>query len=175
MGMAMVNGFSQDDGRKVIVLRGISGAGKSTLAKKLASQASSKGPTLIVSADQYFTYLDGSYQFDAKELPEAHGACLRRYCEALVLGRVDGRQDIDNALVIVDNTSTTVAEAAPYMALAAAYGWEALLVTFDVAPLIAAPRNIHGVEFAGVEAQYLRLTAETKRLPPFWLHTTVKP
>ena len=157
-------------GRLVVVLRGVSGSGKSTLADTLEREALLTAPTdgrevLTVSADDYFTDKDGGYHFDPSKLGDAHGLCLRRFTNFLLLQTAHGAPE---ALVVVDNTHTTVAEAAPYMALAAAYGFEALLVTLDFDPRKAAARNVHGVSTEGVDAQYQRLTAETRRLPPFW-------
>jgi predicted kinase len=155
-------------GRHVVVLRGISGSGKSTLAQELVQ----KTPASIawVSADQYFTDEDGGYHFDPAKLGEAHGDCLRQFVRNL---QVDATYGVKNSLVIVDNTNTTVAEAAPYMALAAAYGFNALLVTLDADPRKAALRNVHGVSPETTDAQYVRLTAETPRLPPFWETATL--
>lgn len=150
--------------RTVVVLRGVSGAGKSTLAKRLVAQAT--GAACIVSADDFFME-DGRYTFDPALLGEAHADCLRRFVEAVVFGR------IEKGLVVVDNTNTTVAEAAPYMALAAAYGWHPILVTFDVPPIRAQSRNVHGVGPSTVMAQASRMALDAGSIPAFWPHLTL--
>jgi predicted ABC-type ATPase len=155
-------------GRHVVVLRGISGSGKSTLAQELVQ----KTPASIawVSADQYFTDEDGGYHFDPAKLGEAHGYCLRQFVANLQL---DSDYGVKNSLVIVDNTNTTVAEAAPYMALAAAYGFDALLVTLDVPVAEAIGRGIHFVPATTVEAQFWRIREAVPSLPPFWETATL--
>jgi len=154
-------------GRHVVVLRGISGAGKSTLARRLFDSVGGGEDTFhaaIVSADQYFTDDGGTYRFDPSLLGEAHGSCLRAFVTLLdSLG-----DEHDNALIIVDNTNTSLVEAAPYMALAAAYGAEALLVTLDVPIFDAYQRNVHGVSANSIDAQFWRLHADAKSIPPFW-------
>jgi predicted kinase len=73
-------------------------------------------------------------------------------------------------LIVVDNTNTTVAEMAPYMAVAAAYGHDTKVVTIDCDPEVAAARNVHGVPVQTVKAQHDRIVKETKNMPPWWSH-----
>lgn len=147
-------------GRWVAVLRGVSGSGKSTLATFLTQHA--LGETAIFSADHYFTAPDGSYAFDPDKLPDAHAACLRAFAERLPEGLPS------NQLLVVDNTNTTIAEAAPYMALAAAYGWSAVLVDLEASWRLAAARNTHEVPLRTVEAQHARLVLNEGHVPPYW-------
>lgn len=143
---------------KATILRGIPGSGKSTYVKAIGPSAS------VVSADHYFEK-SGTYQFNPAKLPEAHGECLRKFVEAL---------QAKASHVVVDNTNTSVAEVAPYAALALAYGAELEIVTFQVDPVVAAARNVHGVPATGVEAMAKRLNDETSRLPPWWPQRTVE-
>lgn len=144
----------------VLVLQGVSGSGKSTYAKWREKQRHEAAEfCTIVSADEFFMK-DGVYQFDATKLPQAHAQCLRRFVE--IVSRSTDRE----TLLIVDNTNTSVAEIAPYMALAAAYGHEAVILRFDVDPRKAAARNTHGVPAPGVDAQYTRMVRQ--ELPPWW-------
>jgi predicted kinase len=152
-------------GKLVVVLRGISGAGKSTLASEI--DKASQLPVTVVSADHFFYGYDGKYNFDPSLLGAAHGDCLRHFVEAL--------QTDESGIIVVDNTNTTVAECAPYMALAAAYLCDALLVTLSVPPSVGAERTVHGVSPKGVESQFYRLTAETANLPPFWEKAVIYP
>jgi predicted kinase len=141
----------------VIILRGPSGAGKSTYARKNHPTAT------VVSADDFFM-VRGNYEFDPKRLGEAHGSCLIRFVEAVT--------DESKAQIVVDNTNTTVAEVAPYAALALAYGHTLKIVTFVGDWRIAARRNVHGVSEATVESQANR-TGEAM-FPPWWPHETVE-
>lgn len=160
-------------GRLVVVLRGVSGAGKSTLAKALEAVAARAGSAVAaVSANDYFTGEDGVYRFDPSKLGEAHANCMKRFITTL---QVDSAYGVKDSLVVVDNTNTTVAEAAPYMAVGAAYGWETLLVTLDVDPRKAAARNVHGVSARTVDEQFIRIKYNDARLPPFWEHLRVLP
>ena len=79
--------------KTVILLRSVSGAGKSTLANLLASNER----WVSVCADDYFTDINGNYNFDASKLGEAHRLCQENFMYWL-----------DNAVVgiIVANTST---------------------------------------------------------------------
>ena len=155
-------------GSNVVVLRGVSGAGKSTLASLFTAVLDV--PTAIISADKAFTSPTGEYAFVPSRLGDVHAACLREYVTLLQqtpAARAGG------ALIVVDNTNTTTAEAAPYMALAPAYGWRATLVTVAADPLDAFLRNTHGVGAAGHRAQQERLAAA--QIPEYWAHWTVRP
>ena len=143
---------------KVLILRGIPGAGKSTFQKALP------GRVLVCSADHYFER-SGSYQFNPAELPKAHGECLKKFVEGIQRGLAD--------TIVVDNTSTTVAEVAPYAALALAYGCELEVVTVECAPDVGAARNTHGVSLAACTAMAGRLAESAKQLPPWWAHKVI--
>lgn len=135
--------------KQVIVMQGIPGSGKSTHIKE--RWWSPEGNVVVVSANHYFTELGGgTYAFDPSKLSEAHGKCFRNFIMALWTGK---------DVVIVDNTNTTTAEVAPYMAAAAAWGYEAEIRRIECDPEVAAARNIHGVSSAGVNAMAERLAA----------------
>lgn len=124
--------------REVIVMQGVPGSGKSTIAHKIDKE---RGRSFsIISADDFF-YTDSIYLLDPAYIGEAHALCLRRFIARARLG-CGGLQD---ELIIVDNTSTTVAELAPYMAIAAAYDYVPKILRVDCPVSIAAARNIHGV------------------------------
>lgn len=142
----------------VRILCGVSGSGKSTLA----NQESFLNRALLCSADT-FMMEDGVYNFSAAKLPHAHAACLKKFVEALQAGVMS---------IVVDNTNTTVAEVAPYAALALAYGATLMITTVECDPEIAAARNAHGVPLAGVQAQAARLAERS--LPPWWPQETIK-
>lgn len=93
----------------VYLLCGVCGSGKSTLANELLSAGLAQ---CIAEADQYFIKADGSYQFDASRLYDAHRFCQEKARHALAKG--------DS--VIVSNTSTTEKEIATYQKMAEDFG-----------------------------------------------------
>ena len=140
---------------KVTILCGISGSGKSTLAEEIGG--------MVCSADDYFIK-NGEYKFNPRSLPDAHATCLREYVEALQ-ARVDRYAWSD---MVVDNTNTTIAEIAPYAALALAYGCELLIKIVECDVETAVKRNIHGVPRTTIEAQATRIAGLKAALPPWW-------
>jgi predicted kinase len=140
---------------RVLILAGVPGSGKSTYVNNLGLTRES-----VVSADNYFVGSDGEYRFDPTKLGAAHGDCLRGFVAALHQGM---------ATVVVDNTNTTVIEMAPYVALAAAYGYAVEIVRFACDPAVAAARNVHGVPERACRAMAERLERTFQEgLPPFW-------
>ena len=154
--------------KRVIVMSGVSGSGKSTYIERILP----KGNFKIVSADYYFTNLDGIYTFNPAELSKAHAACFRNFIAAL---------ESLVPLVIVDNTNTTSEEIAPYMLGAAAFNYEAEIITlgvrktsndvFDIFYKQCAERNTHEVSITTIRAQQARIT--NRRLPPWWKETVI--
>lgn len=146
--------------KRVIVLQGVSGSGKSTYGRKIAAEFRANGLTVeIVSADDYFVrFGGGTYAFNPSHLPKAHGECFRHFMQTV------GAQAAD--VVIVDNTNTTAVEAAPYMAGAQAFEYEAEIHRIVCDPEVAAARNLHGVPAGAVKAMASRIASE--KLPPWW-------
>lgn len=133
----------------VVILQGISGSGKSTRAAQLGGT--------VVSADAYFTEADGLYNFKPALLADAHGHCLRSFVDA-VLAR--------HALIVVDNTNTTVAEVAPYYSIAVAYGYRVEIHRLWAQLETATDRGLRGVQLRQNAAMLARLERFT--IPPFW-------
>jgi len=146
---------------RVIVMRGVPGSGKSHWAQSLT------GSKVVVSADHHFINSDGEYEFDPAKLADAHNACLRRFLEEL--------QNQNTELLIVDNTNSTIAEMAPYMALAAAFGAPAEIVEVKCDPTTAVARNVHGVTTATVKRIHDVMCKNTPLMPPWWQHTVITP
>lgn len=122
----------------VEILCGIPGSGKSTYAKNL------KGNVVICSADDYFINPTGEYNFDPAKLGQAHGACLKLFIETCRnAGMSYGIGD--DGIIIVDNTSISSLEIAPYIAIAQAYGIKVEIKVFRVSVNLAEARNIHRV------------------------------
>ena len=132
---------------KLVIMRGVSGSGKSTKARKLVTD---EGNSIICSADDYFMK-DGEYVFDGRELGKAHAWCL---------GKVAAAMEIGLRLIVLDNTNTQRWEYQPYLALAAAEGYEVefvLVGDLDEASLKTyAQRNSHGVPLAVIQKQARR-------------------
>lgn len=137
---------------KVVVMSGIPGSGKSTLAAQLFDAGTAR-----FSADDFFM-VGGEYRFDPAKIGEAHNACLRGFVAAI-------QSDVHSTLV-VDNTNLSIAEIAPYAALAQAFGAELEILTVRCDPAIAAARNVHGVPAERVAAMAAQL--EARQLPPWW-------
>lgn len=142
-----------------IILQGVSGSGKSAWARK------HERPGEVVSADDYFTNWGlNPYHFKPDKLGQAHAMCLRAYLLALENG----------ADVIVDNTNTTIAEIAPYYALAQAFDYQVEIVSLDVDLEAAIKRNVHNVPEATIRAQDYRIAAFRRFLPQRWNYRKVK-
>lgn len=153
---------------KVIIPRGGSGAGKTTWIKKNYPDAH------IVSTDNYIN--DGKPYGLADWTPEkaanGHKLCLlefTRLCEDVHL--VERLADPEEpSVLVVDNTNTTIAEFAPYAAIAQANGHEVLIVTFIYDPVAAYKRNVHETPLRFCVEQHRRLVEQTQFIPRWWKH-----
>jgi predicted kinase len=143
---------------QVIVLRGIPGSGKSHHAKSIPGAK-------VVSADDHFLNPMGEYKFDPTKIADAHHACLRRFLAELQAPSAD--------LIIVDNTNASIAEMAPYMALAGAFGFPAEIIEITCDPTTAAARNIHGVPAETVQKIHAVMRQNTALIPPWWKRTVL--
>lgn len=146
----------------VQIRRGLPGSGKSTQARFELSKSTAEHRA-IFSADDNMVDALGTYKFDPSRLKEVHAKCLRSFVLAMSLPP-------EKSFFIVDNTNLTVAEIAPYAALAQAFGHEMEIVTGECPAELCAKRNVHGV---GIET-ILRMEATMKKqeLPPWWPHLT---
>lgn len=144
---------------QLIVMIGASGSGKTTIAKAIvATNVQAHLSASAFSADDFFVGADGKYRFDLAKLGEAHGDCLRSVVHAL---------QADIQVVVVDNTNTSEAEIAPYIALGLAYGYDVVPVVVR-APAGSEMRGVHGVPEAGVQGQLARIEKLLAGWPPFW-------
>ncbi len=185
--------------KQVKILSGCSGSGKSTLCRSLQAACHVQNPTYstIVSADDFFMVENQdddskppAYQFNASKLGEAHASCFKKFILAMqkvhTFTHTDGEVvHLPNNLIIVDNTNTTVAEIAPYVLAASAFGYEHEILTivhpndykyrdsdrdWKYAQQCAA-RNTHGVNVHAILSQVKRI--EKRELPPHWKHRVV--
>jgi len=92
------------------IVRGLPGSGKSTKSRELANAVNFSSEC---EADDYFITSRG-YEFNPKELPEAHAWCKERAKNAMAT---------DVPVVIVSNTSSQLWEFQPYLDMAKKYGY----------------------------------------------------
>jgi predicted kinase len=135
---------------QLIIVRGLPGSGKSTLAHLIAGEINRGDPGMaqVFEADQFFM-IDGKYQFEASELPQAHGDCLARTAKHLERGGV----------AIVSNTFTTRRELKPYFNLAKEFG---------IVPVVYLAQNqfnnVHGVPAEKLEQMRNRFQYDISEL-----------
>jgi predicted kinase len=103
--------------RKLCIIRGLPGSGKSCLAKVIKQEASITYDTqpVICSTDNFWDKETGTYNYRPHLLDIAHGWCRGIVCDEMLHQR---------ELIILDNTNTTFKEIAPYLELAAAFGYD---------------------------------------------------
>ena len=149
----------------------------------------------ICSADHYFLNDKGEYVFDATKLPAAHAACLRKFVDLVAqkgAGSVGYRVTILRGIpgsgkstfvannpdlgIVVDNTCTTLAETAPYAALALACGMPLEIVNFQCDYKVAAARNQHGVPLESCKRMADRMAKSDAQemWPGWWKQRTVQ-
>lgn len=145
--------------KRCIVLVGVSGSGKSTYARKLVYL--NEGQGIILSTDDFFME-DGKYCFDPAKLGLAHSQNLFRFIECC-------RNEYP--LVICDNTNTRMAELAPYVAVAEAYGYSTEIHILQRDLDMAIIQNKHGVPRNTIIAMQERINS--LELPPWWKSTIV--
>jgi len=118
------------------IVRGVSGSGKSTLAREMASKLGLEH----YEADQWFER-DGVYNFDPRELQNAHAACLENAMYAM--RHLGG--------CIVSNTFTRLWEMRNYLDFAAELGCQIRIITCR-----GQYQNTHGLSDKDVEKQRAR-------------------
>jgi len=127
--------------RSLIIIRGPSGSGKSTIARHLGGIAKQNW----FEADQFFEK-NGHYDFDTKRLGLAHKFCQEQTKAAM---------EHCEPMIIVSNTSMTIAELTPYLQAAEQYGYAVTIYrTPKPWPVEALKeRNKHGVPYQVIAKQ----------------------
>lgn len=149
--------------RQVVVMQGLPGAGKSTIARKLKHEFISENQECHIFSSDSFHMENGVYTYKQERAAKAHGRCLHMYARFLMANIPDTLDP--HRLLIIDNTNTTVAEIAPYIALAHAFDWRAhvLRVSCDVETAVV--RNTHGVPMSTL----IKMQANIWQFnPPAW-------
>ncbi len=175
----------------IVVFRGIAGSGKSYLSEYLSGDAVLRHDLVGTAINAYLGSLaeiisatiqtpgrlrrerfsaddlfmvNGEYRFDVARLSAAHGDCLCRFTQSLAIDPPDPSRQV----LIVDNTNTTIAEVAPYAAMANAYEHELHVITLLADPMTAWRRNQHSVPLTNVVKQDLQLRESILQWPAWW-------
>jgi hypothetical protein len=157
---------------KIFIYCGIPGSGKTTLIRERHPMANRAG---VCSSDHHFEkVVDGEtiYDFQPSGLPEAHGSCLRKFAELVRMDPVTMAQwGYDGTELIVDNTNSSIAELAPYVALGQAHKHDVKIITLRCDPEKAHRRNTHGVSLETVLGMATRI--DSRDIPPWWSHEII--
>ena len=134
---------------KLTLCRGIPSSGKTTLAKKIVD-ADETGNTVMVSADDFYTHDDGSYNFDFSLIKMAHA-----YCQGVAFYHLARGKN-----VVVHNTFTQKWEVGPYLetAISCGYEWDIIepKTKWKSDPSVCAEKNTHNVPLASIEKMAAR-------------------
>lgn len=133
--------------KQLVIFRGPSGSGKSTAARHFLQQSCGhSGALQHFEADNFFMEDDGSYNFNARQLGQAHNWCQCLVHDAMAEGL---------SPVVVSNTSMTKWEVEPYLEFAEQHGYEVVVYKIKGpwdAELFAS-RNAHNVPLSVVQKQ----------------------
>ena len=136
------------DGATVFIMRGIPGSGKSTLTKDIKNVSLQKNyQCRVLSADDFFTFSNGEYDFNPVFLKDAHEDCLRDFCNRITAGYF---------VIVVDNTNIDPQDFDHYVKIATAFGYKVNIVSLFVTPETG-DRNIHKVPPETINRMYLKL------------------
>lgn len=105
--------------KTVYILRGCPGNGKSTLAEELCA---SNNSSVICSADDYFTDLDGNYNWVADQIGSAHKWCFNLFEENI--------KD-ETEIIVIANTNTRERDVNIYRNYAIENGYKVFVMTVE--------------------------------------------
>lgn len=146
---------------QVIILMGVPGAGKSTWIR--GTPEFQQKNFYICNSDRFLYDENGSYKWTPERQSRAHRDCLREYVQVIVNSYYNNYETI-----FVDNTNITLAELAPYVAVAQAFDVPVKIVHIEAAdPERAWERNQHNVP-SDVHCGMAWKLLETLRQLPSW-------
>lgn len=116
---------------ELVLIRGLPGSGKSTMARVLTQVG-----YVHFEADMYFIK-DGQYQYDSRQIRQAHQWCREQTLRALQAGK----------RVVVSNTFTRLQEMEPYFSMTSAV---------RVVEATGKWKNVHGVPEETLQAMASR-------------------
>jgi tRNA uridine 5-carbamoylmethylation protein Kti12 len=132
-----------------VILRGLPGSGKSWLAEQLYKAMLFDGldGAYIVSADDFFIDPDTrQYKWYKEGLAAAHATCFQKFVES-----IEFLKDVQNGMIIVDNTNAKHSEYTKYKKLAEESGYWVQVITVgeftEDACQLYARQNTHGVPY----------------------------
>lgn len=130
----------------IVLMIGLPGSGKSYLAKRLVADHLKQPFTqaAIVSADDFFTDDDGSYQHIASAIGNAHMSCKSRLQEF-------AKKFKDSDLIVVDNTNLIRKDRDNYLEAVADSGHTVAMIYVRCPIETCIARNVHQVP-----EQYIR-------------------
>ena len=114
---------------------------------------------IICSADNFFMK-EGKYQFDPKQLGQAHAKCFKDFINALMVFK-----DNPEATIVVDNTNISESELSPYVLAANAFNWPWEIIYIKANVEKAVSGNQHGVPEKKVREMFERLDKIKLRYP----------
>ena len=118
-----------DEEKVIYLMRGIPASGKSFVARLIANGTDG----IICSTDDYWSDVDGNYNFVPTKLGEAHLANQRKVAEAMGRGEPS---------IIVDNTNISARDLKPYLLLANLFNYTVQLIDVGAEMETCVERNI---------------------------------
>jgi len=144
------------------ILVGPSGSGKSRHAAEMKAKAHRQGLKLATcSTDDGMYNEEGEYEFHPSKLTAAHGGCVKKFIDLCQKGEMN--------TVIVDNTNCSIAEVAPYIAIAQAYEHKVYVLVWNPDNWKEyAERNVHDAPRKTIYYMSRHLKQMLDEWKPWW-------
>lgn len=114
--------------KKMYIMRGAPGSGKTSLWKVLGHH----DWTTVASADDYFVNFYGEYEWNPRELPDAHD-----YCKEVAKAMCEFPKTLTKCAVVIDNCNVKPEHAEFYIDLAIEHGFTPYVIDVGDAGLSA--------------------------------------
>jgi len=136
--------------KTICIMRSAPGGGKSFYVSKHFPDA------IICSADHYYiNSVTGEYNWRQDKIGAAHDSCKCKFMQAI---------NLNEPLIIVDNTNTVNSEMKYYVSEAKAAGYKIRIIRMEVPLDILYGRNQHNVPDEVVKNMYHRM----QTIPSIW-------